>query len=48
MNSNQLWETIVDAEQRTMLQVKAEDWTEAEGIFTFLMGDAVVPRCEFV
>jgi DNA gyrase subunit B len=38
----------MDAEQRTMLQVKIEDWTEAEEIFPVLMGDAVVPRREFI
>ena len=48
MNPSKRWETTMDAERRTMLQGKIEDRTEAESIFTILMGDAVVPRREFI
>ncbi len=48
MNAEQLWETTLDAEVRTLLQVKVEHTDDADEMFSKLMGDVVEPRREFI
>jgi DNA gyrase subunit B len=48
MNPEQLWETTLDVNARTLLQVKVTHADDAEEMFSKLMGDLVEPRREFI
>jgi len=48
MNAEQLWETTLNPEHRTLKQVTIESAAEADRIFSMLMGDEVPPRREFI
>ena len=48
MNAEQLWDTTMNPEHRTLRQITIDNGTEADRIFSMLMGDEVPPRREFI
>jgi DNA gyrase subunit B len=48
MNADQLWDTTMNPEFRTLRQITIESMTEADRVFSMLMGDEVPPRREFI